>query len=187
MFERVGSAWYVHIQGSDVGIVADPQPDVLLNQIDGFESTSAKSLITLPFACEAAWVTGKWNKLEEYVGLASEELTGNFNIGIGQALLALARNENEIFIQILGDVRRRTARTLSATNTASLQACHNILLRFHALTEIEAIGGARKHDGSVDKSALTVSLDQRLDLLGAFNSDKQFLLGLRRAVMQSSR
>ncbi|CAO1598571.1 serine/threonine-protein kinase M1 [Xanthoria calcicola] len=163
------------------------QHDVLLNQIDGFESTSAKSPITLPFACEAAWVTGKWNKLEEYVGHASEQMTGNFNIGIGQALLALARNEKENFIQILGDVRRRTARTLSATNTASLQACHSILLRFHALTEIEAIGGARTYDGSVDKSALTVSLDQRLDLLGAFNSDKQFLLGLRRAVMQSSR
>lgn len=113
-------------------------------------------------------------------------MTGNFNIGIGRALLALARNEKETFTQIVGDVRRRTARSLSATNTASLQACHNVLLRLHALTEIEAIGDARKHDGSLDKSALAVSLDQRLDLLGAFNSDKQFLLGIRRAVMRLS-
>ncbi|KAL8754401.1 MAG: hypothetical protein Q9199_004371 [Rusavskia elegans] len=162
------------------------QHDVLLNQIDGFESTSARSPTTLPFACEASWVTGKWNKLEEYVGHASEIMTGNFNIGIGRALLALARNEKETFTQIVGDVRRRTARSLSATNTASLQACHNVLLRLHALTEIEAIGGARKHDGLLDKLALAVSLDQRLDLLGAFNSDKQFLLGLRRAVMRLS-
>ncbi|KAL8849305.1 MAG: hypothetical protein Q9221_005715 [Calogaya cf. arnoldii] len=162
------------------------QHDVLLNQIDGFESASARSPITLPFACEASWVTGKWNKLEEYVGQASEKMAGNFNIGIGRALLALARNEREAFVQIVDDIRRRTARSLSATNTASLQACHDVLLKLHALTEIEAISGARKH-GSVDKSALTVSLEQRLDLLGAFNSDKQFLLGLRQAVMQASR
>ncbi|KAL8671782.1 MAG: hypothetical protein Q9168_003729 [Polycauliona sp. 1 TL-2023] len=163
------------------------QHEVLLNQIDSFDSASAKSPITLPFACEASWVTGKWNKLEEYIGHASEKMAGNFNVGVGRALLALAGSEKESFTQIVSDIRRKTARSLSTTNTASLQACHNVLLKLHALTEIDIISGARKDDGSVDKSALAVSLEQRLDLLGAFNSDKQFLLGLRRAVMQSSR
>ncbi|KAL8774572.1 MAG: hypothetical protein Q9209_000945 [Squamulea sp. 1 TL-2023] len=148
------------------------QHDVLLNQIDGFEPASSRSSIALPFACEASWVTGKWNRLEEYLGNISENMTGDFNVGVARALLALARNEKETFAQIVNDVRRTTARSLSVTNTASLQACHNVLLKLHALTEIEAIG---------------VSLDQRLDLLGAFNSDKQFLLGLRRAAMQLSR
>ncbi|KAL8790468.1 MAG: hypothetical protein Q9213_000620 [Squamulea squamosa] len=163
------------------------QYDVLLNQIDGFEPASSRSSITLPFACEASWVTGKWNRLEEYLGNISESMTGNFNIGVGRALLALARNEKEAFAQIVNDVRRTTARSLSATNTASLQACHNVLLKLHALTEIEAIGGIGRHRGTSDNLALAVSLEQRLDLLGAFNSDKQFLLGLRRAAMQLSR
>ncbi|KAL8729547.1 MAG: hypothetical protein Q9166_004627 [cf. Caloplaca sp. 2 TL-2023] len=166
--------------------IADVKADVLLNQIDGFEQASAKSPIALPFACEASWVTGKWNRLEEYLKHASDTLNGNFNIGVGRALLALARNEKENFAQIVDDVRRRTAKSLSTTNIASLQACHDVLLKLHALTEIEAIGGIRKH-GSLDKVSLSLSLEQRLDLLGAFNSDKQFLLGLRRAAMHLSR
>ncbi|KAL8699738.1 MAG: hypothetical protein Q9224_001285 [Gallowayella concinna] len=161
------------------------QHDVLLNQIDGLKQIPTIFPIALPFACEASWVTGKWDRLEEYLGHASEELNGNFNIGVSRALLALARNEKDVFAQVLNDVRRRTAKSLSATNTASLQACHDILLKLHALTEIETIGGTRKN-GLLDKVSLAVSLEQRLDLLGAFNSDKQFVLGLRRAAMQLS-
>lgn len=160
--------------------------DVLLNQIDGFKVSSAASSLSLPFACEASWVTSKWSKLEEYIAHVPGSLNGNFNIEVGRALLALAKNEKEDSAQILDDVRRRTARSLSATNTASLQACHDALLKLHALTEIEAIGGVRKH-GSVDKPTLVRSLNQRLDLLGALSSDKQYLLGLRRAAMQLSR
>ena len=159
----------------------------MLNHIDGLESASARSPIMLPFACEASWVTGKWEKLDRYVGRASKTSAGSFNVEVGRALLALARKEKEAFIQIVDEVRRKTAKSLSPANTASLQACHNVLLKLHALTEIEAISAEEKHDDSTGKSALVVSLEQRLDLLGAFNSDKQFLLGLRRAVMQSSR
>ncbi|KAL8900267.1 MAG: hypothetical protein Q9207_005780 [Kuettlingeria erythrocarpa] len=162
------------------------QHDVLLNQIDGFKASLANSPLSIPFACEASWVTGKWNKLEDYLAQASETLKGNFSIGVGRALLALAKGEKDVFAQILDNVRRRTARSLSATNTSSLQACHDILLKLHALTELETIGGLPKR-GRLDKTALLVSLDRRLDLLGAFNSDKQYLLGLRRAAMQLSR
>ncbi|KAL9039802.1 MAG: hypothetical protein Q9180_002315, partial [Flavoplaca navasiana] len=166
---------------------ASGQYDVMLNHIDGLESASARSPIMLPFACEASWVTGKWEKLDEYVKRACKTSGGSFNVGVGRALLALARKEKEAFIQIVDEVRRKTAKSLSPANTASLQACHNVLLKLHALTEIEAISAEEKHDDSIGKSALVVSLEQRLDRLGGFNSDKQFLLGLRRAVMQSSR
>lgn len=166
---------------------ADTWPDVMLNHINGLELASASSPVMLPFACEASWVTGKWEKLDEYVGRASKASGGSFNVEVGRALLALARKEKEAFVQIVDEVRRKTVKSLSPANTASLQACHDVLLKLHALTEIEAISAEEKHDDSTDKSALVVSLEQRLDLLGAFNSDKQFLLGLRRAVMQSSR
>ncbi|KAL9594565.1 MAG: hypothetical protein Q9179_005333, partial [Wetmoreana sp. 5 TL-2023] len=161
------------------------QHDVLLNQIDGFKLPPSKSLTPLPFACEASWVTGKWQRLEEYLADAPEILIGNFNIGVGRALLALARDSKEAFVHSLDDVRHRTAKNLSVTNTASLQACHDVLLKLHALTEIEAIAGIHKH-GSLNKSALAASLGQRLDMLGPFISDKQYVLGLRRAAMQLS-
>ncbi|KAL8939500.1 MAG: hypothetical protein Q9216_003328 [Gyalolechia sp. 2 TL-2023] len=161
------------------------QHDVLLNQVDGFNISSVSSSLPFPFACEASWVTGKWKKLEDYLAYTPASLNGNFNIGVGRALLALAKNEKDNFVKILDDVRRRTTKRLSATNTASLQACHDALLKLHALTEIEAIAGRRKHD-SLDKLTMVGSLNQRLDLLGAFSSDKQYLLGLRRAAMQLS-
>ncbi|KAL9021748.1 MAG: hypothetical protein Q9185_001112 [Variospora sp. 1 TL-2023] len=158
----------------------------LLNQVDSFEASSATSSLTLPFACEASWVTAKWNKLADYVSQASEALRGNFSIEVGRALLALAKDEKDDFTHILDDMRRRTVKSLSTTNTASLQACHDILLKLHALTEIETIGGVCRH-GSLDKPSLLASLDRRLELLGAFSSEKQYLLGLRRAAMQLSR
>ncbi|KAL8917919.1 MAG: hypothetical protein Q9208_007662 [Pyrenodesmia sp. 3 TL-2023] len=161
-------------------------PDVLLNQIDGFQISLASPSLSIPFACEASWVTGRWNKLEDYLARATDTLKGNFSVGVARALLALAKGEEDVFAQILDDVRRRTARSLSATNTSSLQACHDILLKLHALTELETIGGLPK-PGRLSKKDLLTSLDRRLDLLGAFSSDKQYLLGLRRAAMQLSR
>lgn len=164
------------------------QHDVLLNQIDAFKASSVSSSLSLPFACEASWVTSKWSKLEGYLALVPASLDGNFNIGVGRALLALAKDEKENFIRILDDIRRRTAKRLSATSTASLQACHDALLNLHALAEIEAIGGGRMYGPSDNKSAVVASLNQRLELLGgAFSSDKQYLLGLRRAAMQLSK
>ncbi|KAL8694218.1 MAG: hypothetical protein Q9218_001105 [Villophora microphyllina] len=148
------------------------QHDLLLNHIDSFQASLASSSILLPFACEASWVTGRWGKLEEYLAHAPQGLNGNFNVGVGRTLLALNKDSKEAFAQTLDDVRRRTAKSLSATNTASLQACHDVLLKLHALAEIEAIGGVRKHN-SPNKSTLAASLDQRLDLLGPFISDKQ--------------
>ncbi|KAL9586349.1 MAG: hypothetical protein Q9212_000967 [Teloschistes hypoglaucus] len=162
------------------------QHDLLLNHIDSFRATLTSPTVLLPFACEASWVTGKWDKLRGYLAHVPQSLNGNFNIGVGRTLLALAKDPKEAFAHTLDDIRRRTAKTLNATNTASLQACHDVLLKLHALTEVEAIGGIRKHDVP-DTSTLVASLDHRLELLGPFMSDKQYVLGLRRAAMQLSR
>ena len=87
------------------------------------------------------------------------------------------------FSNVLDQLGRNTVRGLSATNTTSLQGCHDSLLKFHALTEIEMIGGAVKMDNNKRLSLLSL-MDQRLDVLGPFVADKQYLLGLRRAAMQ---
>lgn len=142
--------------------------------------------MSLPFAAEASWVTGKWEKLRQYLTPAVEEFGGDFNVRIGVALLALSQGQLDKFTNTLDNLRQITAKSLSATNTTSLQACHEAMLRLHAITEVESISGVHAPKGD-DKASLLSSLDKRLDLLGAFESDKQFLLGLRRATMQLSR
>ncbi len=157
--------------------------DVLLNQVEGFQQTEATNTMSLPFATEASWVTGKWEKLKDYLLMSTEASDGEFNIGIGRALWALSEDNISQFSRVLDQLRRNTIKGLSATNTASLQGCHDSLLKFHALAEIEMISGARDMDRK-EKSSLISSMDQRLDVLGPFVSDKQYLLGLRRAAMQ---
>lgn len=131
-------------------------------------------------------MTGKWDKLRQYLTPAVEESGGDFNVRIGVALLALSQGDIDKFSDTLNSLRHITAKSLSATNTTSLQACHEAMLRFHAITEVESISGVRAADRD-DRASLLSSLDKRLDILGAFVSDKQFLLGLRRATMQLSR
>ena len=141
--------------------------------------------MSLPFAAEASWVTGKWDKLKGYLSMSTEDSDGDFSVGIGRALLALSEDNTSQFFIVLNQLRRNIARGLSATNTTSLQGCHDSLLKFHALAEIEMIVGADDMDKN-EKSSLLSSMDQRLDVLGPFASDKQYLLGLRRAAMQLS-
>lgn len=109
----------------------------------------------------------------------------DFNIGIGKALLALSDADFGRFNGMMNQLRYINARSLSATNTTSLQICHSTMLRFHAITEVEAISGVLSDE--VEKTALLSSLNKRLDVLGTFLSDKQYLLGLRRATMQLSK
>lgn len=157
-----------------------------MNQIDGFLPSQASSALSLPFAAEASWVTGKWSKLRQYLSPTVEAFNEDFNVRIGGALLALSEGEVNKFSASLNQLRQITARGLSTTNTASLQACHEAMLRFHAITEVEAISGVNAADDN-EKSSLLSSLNKRLDILGAFVSDKQYLLGLRRATMQLSK
>lgn len=157
-----------------------------MNQIDGFLPSRASSALSLPFAAEASWVTGKWSKLRQYLSPAVEAFNEDFNVRIGGALLALSEGDAKKFSASLNQLRQITARGLSTTNTASLQACHEAMLKFHAITEVEAISGVNAADDS-DRSSLLSTLNKRLDILGAFVSDKQYLLGLRRATMQLSK
>lgn len=72
---------------------------------------------------------------------------------------------------------------MTSNSTLSLQSCHDELLQLHALSEIEVIVGA---DEQTSKAKLMDTLDHRLDLLGVYISEKQYLLGLRRAAMALS-
>ena len=79
-----------------------------------------------------------------------------------------------------------TAKNLSPTSTASLQECRESMLRFHVLSEIQSLSGIGRQSHT-ENAAVLSSLKQRLEVLGPFVSDKQYILGLRRAIMQDSK
>ena len=160
--------------------------DALLNQIGEFPHTDTSRTMSRPFAVASAWTTGKWERLTHYLAGDSLELSANFNVGIASALQALRTREYQRSSEIIDKLRSDTARTMSANTTTSLQACHDTMLKFHVITEVEIISGL--HDlETQDRPALLESLDRRLEVFGAFLSDKQYSLGLRRAAMQLSR
>ncbi|KAI9830439.1 MAG: hypothetical protein M1819_005691 [Sarea resinae] len=162
------------------------QHDVLLNQVEGIRRSQSVAPRLLSFAVEASWATGKWSILERFLAETSWKSAGDFNIGIGHALLALHRKTFDQFYTILGQLRTDVTQNLSDAATSSFQACHDAMLRCHVLTDIESIGCAFTSDQD-DLQPLLKSLDRRLNVLGAFLSDKQYLLGLRRAAMELSK
>lgn len=159
---------------------------MLLNQLDRFEQSNSTTTVTLSYAAEACCFTSKWDHLKSYLDKSSESLSGDFNVGIGTALLTLYEGHNERFLEVLQVLRDNMAGSLTKSNTMSIQACHDIMLRLHAVTEVEMLSGVAPGQ-MPDKSELMSSLNLRLDLMGAFLPDKQYLLCLRRAAMQLSR
>jgi serine/threonine-protein kinase ATR len=157
--------------------------------VDGFHATNSISNSTLPFAAEAAWSTGKWEQLERLLKASPHTDTDafmDFNVGVGRALLALRRRNGIEFQEVIAKLRELLAKSLSPSTTTSIQASHDHLVKLHALYEIEAVSGMGTA-GVPNREVILENLDRRLDIIGAYTSDKQYLLGVRRATMTLSR
>ena len=173
-----------HLSDSDTSKLM--RAGVLVNQIEGLQQSKATAALCLPFAVESCWVTGNWIKLRKYINSLGGSTVGDFNIGIGSVLLALLDGHDDIFLEKLETLRRNLAKSLSTTNTMSLQVCHDVMLRLHVLTEVELISGVGPAK-EIDLPTLMTILGPRLSVLGAFLPEKQYLLGLRRAALQLTR
>jgi len=171
---------------------ANNPSDVLLNYIEGMHTTTKTVSKLLPYATEASWATGRWSALEKYILMASEQTGEDFNVSIGTALLALHKKDTNGFASIVQSLRQRISRSLSASTTSSLGSFHDPMLKFHVLTELEMIAGtgtannSKTVDMNNSRQQVLESLDRRLETLGAYLNDKQYLLGIRRAAMQLS-
>jgi len=87
------------------------------------------------------------------------------------------------FGEIVNSLRLNVVKSLTTNSVASLQSCHDSILRLHALTEVECIANSSS-EGANSRSLITDALNRRLDVLGGYITDKQYLLGLRRAMME---
>lgn len=148
-------------------------------------TTEAASRI-LPFATEASWATGRWLALKKYTSTESKIVSEDFNVRVGHALLALHGENPDLFQSTVQSIREQIAGSLSTAATASLATCHDNMLKLHVLTEMEMIAGT-DNGGVVDRPRVLESLNRRLEVIGAYLDDKQYLLGIRRAAMQLSR
>ena len=157
--------------------------DVLLNYVEGMHTTSSAVSKLLPFAAEASWTTGRWDTLQKYLSQAPPATGGDFNISVGRTLLALHQGDSEGFKSIVSTLREQIACSLSPSTTSSLGACHDEMLKFHILTELEMLADPSQ----MERKELFETLDRRLEAIGAYLKDKQYLLGIRRAMMQLHR
>ncbi|KAH2717526.1 hypothetical protein KXW29_003218 [Aspergillus fumigatus] len=158
------------------------QQDAIIARVDTLNSAGSTSRF-LPFAVEASWITGNWDKLRSYLQMRSPENTGDFNIGVGSALCALRLGNKTEFRNIIHDLQLSVAKSLTVNSVTSLQSCHDSILKLHALTEMELISDCEGTENSSLTSIHDV-LNRRLDVLGGYIADKQYLLGLRRATME---
>lgn len=164
--------------------------DAILTRFEALGDKDPATSRFLPFAVEASWITGRWDKLQGYLGLCATQMSSDFNVGIGSALHILRqRKESEgdvfavksaAFAEIINGLRLSIVKSLTANSVTSLQSCHDDMLRLHALADVESIASVGAGGSPVDSATLR----RRLDVVGGYIADKQYLLGLRRAAME---
>ncbi|KIX02531.1 uncharacterized protein Z518_08472 [Rhinocladiella mackenziei CBS 650.93] len=152
------------------------QYDVLLHHFDSIKSRNATSPMLVPYAMEAAWATGRWDRLSSYVPQSGGY---DFASHIAEIMLAVNRESKETAIQLIDELYRSTASEFTPNVISSFQAGHDTMLRLHVLSDVRLITTATKDD----RMAVLENLRGRLDILGSNVADKQYLLGVRRAMM----
>ncbi|KAI1494605.1 phosphatidyl inositol 3-kinase-like protein [Biscogniauxia mediterranea] len=164
------------------------QHDVLLNYVEGMEKHTAATTINriVPYAVEASWATGRWQTMQKFIGKYQGDRTENFNVSIAQALLYLQKGWTQAFLEEMKIIRDRISSSLTFSATSSLQACHESMLRSHVLTDLELIAGMNS-DGDQHPQETLKSLNRRLEVLGSYVSDKQYVLSVHRAAMELTR
>lgn len=157
--------------------------DAILTRFEVLKENGPTPSRLVPFAVEASWITGRWAKLHNYLRICQEQDTEDFSIGIGLALNAFRQGDKMMFGKIINGLRLNVAKAFTANSVTSLQSCHDSLFKLHALAELECIAGSGNKDGD-SPSVVWDALNRRLDVLGGYITDKQYLLGLRRAIME---
>ncbi|KAF5636368.1 UVSB PI-3 kinase [Fusarium tjaetaba] len=163
------------------------QHEGLLNHIEGMHTDASTDNKIMPYAVEAAWVTGRWESLTKFARRFRGDPIEDFNISIATLFEKLrAKDKPKELIKIMKDIRVKISSSMNAASTSSLQACHDLLLKSHVLTDVEIIIGTKSGD-EVARQTTAALLERRLEIIGAYMNDKQYLLGIRRATMELTR
>ncbi|KAK3679373.1 serine/threonine-protein kinase M1 [Recurvomyces mirabilis] len=133
----------------------------------------------LSMLAESDWMTGTFST--ETDGLAQNDSGAwrDMSIAVRTMLDGITSTTPNVLAKQISAMRVSIAQSMTESGTTSIQACHDELRNLHALHEIEALTNGQAVD------AYLKSADKRLAVLGSYNSDKVYLLGIRRAFMQA--
>lgn len=133
-------------------------------------------------ACEAAWKTGKWAFLDDCLAKKIDDPVADFNSGLAHVLNCVRKGQLTRAQQTLLSLRLKIAQGMTPSSTSSVKAVRTELLHLQALEEVELVTGI---DSQADHDSMAIQslLNKRLDVLGSYNDDKEYLLGIRRAAM----
>lgn len=136
---------------------------------------------------EACWSTGRLEDLRDILDGSEEEDSSDFNIGVAKILLAMQQKDLTLATTTINNLRGVVAKNLNSAAVSSLQTCHDTLLRLHIVYEMGVLGGVSQVEATDNiLPVLHSTLEKRLAVIGSYIADKQYLLGIRRAVMQVS-
>lgn len=129
-------------------------------------------------------MTGRWKLLRKYTDMVPLDIGGDFNINLARILSHLHANDHAQLTSSIESLRHHLATSLSLASTTSLTSCHESMFKFHVLSELEML--LETPSEKEGKYQMLDSLERRLEVLGAYRADKQYLLGVRRAAMELS-
>ncbi|KAH9845320.1 Domain in UVSB PI-3 kinase, MEI-41 and ESR-1 [Teratosphaeria destructans] len=152
----------------------------LLQQASSAPQSFIEQRGVLPVTLEAHWMTGDIAGLRQRAEALEQTAGFSFDLGLSKVLLAAQDQDEEAFATGLSRLRASVAQAMTEAGTSSLQACHDDLRKLHTLYELQAICSP------ADQSATTFleRAGKRLAALGSYQSDKQYILGFRRAAMR---
>jgi serine/threonine-protein kinase ATR len=139
--------------------------------------THSKKQIAL--AVEASFMNADFASLRTYVTNDAIEPDQSPDVGVAKILLSAHDKDREPLIDDIRRLRGHITKGLSLGATSSLQNCHDELSQLHVLYEIEALVSADE----TNRLPLLQCLDRRLAAVGSYSQQKQYILGIRRAVM----
>lgn len=139
----------------------------------------------LPYAVEAAWKSEDWGHLSDYLEQA-KPLRPAYDFSLGKALTAIRAQDPEATNEAITSAQQLLVEKLTPSTTGSLRACHDVLIRLHALSELTPLTKFPQLPPTA-RTTLTQTLQKRLDLLGSSaHAEKQYLLSLRRTALTLS-
>jgi serine/threonine-protein kinase ATR len=142
-----------------------------------FSSDQSKKQLAL--AVEASFMNADFASLRTYVANDAIESNQSPNVGIAKILLSAHDKDRGPLIEDICRLRGHITRGLSLGATISLQTCHDELSQLHVLYEIEALVSADE----TKRLQLVQCMERRLAAVGSYSQNKQYILGIRRAVM----
>ena len=123
-------------------------------------------------------MTSKWQKMKEYV-LACESTDPDYFTELSRFFDAIQKSDEPSAMSLLHDLVQHTTSRLDASSTISIHSARDTILKLTSISEVRSVIAANAQDRHERLSIL----NKRLNVIGSYDHDKQFILGIRRAAM----